>query len=63
MKGPPHLGVLPYFDCAKGVVIDDLHAIYEGVVKRILLLWVKKYKKPQVTDTHYSSEHFVSLSF
>jgi hypothetical protein len=39
MKGEPHVNVLRYFSCARDMVIDDLHAIYEGVVKRIMKLW------------------------
>ena len=48
MKGMPHLAVLPNFNCATGIIIDDLHAVYEGVVNKILEIWLKEITKEQV---------------
>ena len=46
--GVPHLSVLQHFDCSMGVIIDDLHAIYEGVVPKILTIWFKELSQDQV---------------
>lgn len=48
MKGVPHLSVLPYFDCALGIIIDELHAVYEGVVDKTLGKWLKDLTDEQV---------------
>ena len=42
MKGLPHVDVLPYFDCATGLVIDDMHCIYEGVIPKLIKHWTKE---------------------
>ena len=54
MKGIPHLAVLPHFDCSLGVIIDELHAVYEGVVNKILEIWLKEITKDQVSNSVFT---------
>lgn len=54
MKGVPHLARLLEFNPATGVVIDEMHAIFLGVVKRMMYQWfygtfVKKTAKGSAT--------------
>lgn len=41
LKGRPHVSCLPSFNAAVRMVIDDMHAIYIGVVKKIVELWIR----------------------
>jgi hypothetical protein len=43
--GPSVLLVLPYFDLIRDTVVDSMHACWDGVVKRFLLLWMSSKNK------------------
>ena len=42
MKGCPHASILSFFDISTGMIIDEMHAIFEGVVPKILTIWREK---------------------
>ena len=42
MKGPTVLGLHPFLDLVKGVVVDDLHGVFLGVTLTLLRLWLDK---------------------
>ncbi len=48
VKGPTILGLHPFLDVVKGVVIDDLHGIYLGVTLSMLHLWFDKANKEKL---------------
>ena len=54
IKGEPHLTVFPYFDCSKGVIIDEMHAIFEGAVKKIVSMWYSILTEQQVNFQSHS---------
>ena len=33
------MNVFPHFDRVKGVAIDTMHGVYEGVTKMLMTLW------------------------
>ena len=33
------MNVFPHFDIVKGVAIDTMHGVYEGVTKMLMTLW------------------------
>ena len=42
VKGPTVLALHRHFDLVGGVVIDDLHGVYLGVMLSLLHLWFDK---------------------
>ncbi len=42
VKGTTVLGLHPFLDLVKGVVVDDLHGVFLGVTLTLLRLWFDK---------------------
>lgn len=46
MKGLSALHILPSFDIVNGTTIDYMHCVLEGVVKKLLNLWLSEVGQP-----------------
>ncbi|OWA54956.1 hypothetical protein BV898_19343 [Hypsibius exemplaris] len=58
MKDTPRVLRFYAFNISTGLLIDDLHAVYEGVVKKIIKLWMKRDgEKPcRLTEEQFQAE-------
>ena len=52
VKGLSALHILPSFDVVNGTVIDYMHCVLEGVVKKLLNLWFSAVGQPYYIKRH-----------